>query len=462
MTIKNVAVIDIGKTNVKLTLVRLNDLNEIDILTQPNDVLPGPPWPHYNVESHWVFLLNGLHNFQKLHGIDAISVTTHGACIALLDNMGNLVAPILDYEHTGPDEFEVEYNKIRPSFSETGSPRLPMGLNVGAQLYWMFSKNRELKAKTASIVTYPQYWGHRLTGVAATDLTSLGCHTDLWDPYSRKTSSLAEKLGVSAKIANTMSSHDILGVILPEIAYQTGIDPDTPVYCGIHDSNASLLPHVINQPGSFSVVSSGTWVIVMSIGGKQPDLDPSKDLLINVNAFGDPVPTARFMGGGREYELLIGEKTIEPTDKEIEIVLLEQSMLLPAVVKETGPFGGRKSNWLGDEPSIGSNKRSVATGFYLALVTAHCLELIGHMGPVIIEGPFAKNRCYCMMLASVTGCEVRAMNGETGTSQGAAMLCAKDLSFFVEGSSVIFTPGSSLDKLFKSYSKVWKESLAAT
>lgn len=461
MTIKNVAVIDIGKTNVKLTLVRLNDLNEIDILTQPNDVLPGPPWPHYNVESHWVFLLNGLHNFQKLHGIDAISVTTHGACIALLDNMGNLVAPILDYEHTGPDEFEVEYNNIRPSFSETGSPRLPMGLNVGAQLYWMFSKNRELKAKTASIVTYPQYWGHRLTGVAATDLTSLGCHTDLWDPYSRKTSSLAEKLGVSAKIANTISSHDILGVILPEIAYQTGIDPDTPVYCGIHDSNASLLPHVINQPGSFSVVSSGTWVIVMSIGGKQPDLDPSKDLLINVNAFGDPVPTARFMGG-REYELLIGEKTIEPTDKEIEIVLLEQSMLLPAVVKETGPFGGRKSNWLGDEPSIGSNKRAVATGFYLALVTAHCLGLIGHMGPVIIEGPFAKNRCYCMMLASVTGCEVRAMNGETGTSQGAAMLCAEDMSFFVESSSVIFTPGTSLDKLFKSYSKVWKESLTAT
>ena len=42
------------------------------------------------------------------------------------------------------------------------------------------------------------------------------------------------------------------------------------------------------------------------------------------------------------------------------------------------------------------------------------------------------------------------------------MLCAKDLSFFVEGSSVIFTPGNSLDKLFKSYSKVWKESLTAT
>ena len=69
MTIKNVAVIDIGKSNVKLTLVCLNDLNEIAILTQPNYVLPGPPWPHYNVESHWVFLLNGLLNFQKLHGI---------------------------------------------------------------------------------------------------------------------------------------------------------------------------------------------------------------------------------------------------------------------------------------------------------------------------------------------------------------------------------------------------------
>jgi hypothetical protein len=32
-------------------------------------------------------------------------------------------------------------------------------------------------------------------------------------------------------------------------------------------------------------------------------LDPARDVLVNVNALGQPVPSARFMGG-REYELI--------------------------------------------------------------------------------------------------------------------------------------------------------------
>ena len=28
---------------------------------------------------------------------------------------------------------------------------------------------------------YPQYWAYRLTGVLANEVTSLGCHTDLWN-----------------------------------------------------------------------------------------------------------------------------------------------------------------------------------------------------------------------------------------------------------------------------------------
>ncbi len=92
------------------------------------------------------------------------------------------------------------------------------------------------------------------------------------------------------------------------------------VYSGIHDSNASLLPHLKNYEPPFSVVSTGTWVIAMSIGGKQPELDPADDTLINVNAFGDPVMSARFMGG-REYEMVIAISPVEPSDSEIEEVL---------------------------------------------------------------------------------------------------------------------------------------------
>ena len=43
--------------------------------------------------------------------------------------------------------------------------------------------------------------------------------------------------------------------------------PGTPVLTGIHDSNASLLPHLIDRKPPFAVVSTGTWVIAMAIGG---------------------------------------------------------------------------------------------------------------------------------------------------------------------------------------------------
>ena len=155
MTKKYVAVIDIGKTNAKLTLVDLDDLSETAVVTRQNKVLPGPPWPHFDVDGHWEFLLRALRNFHAEHGIDAISITTHGACVALLNEMGNLAAPILDYEYTGPDDVADEYDMIRPPFSETGSPKLPMGLNVGAQLFWQFHKDAGLKDRVASIVTYP-------------------------------------------------------------------------------------------------------------------------------------------------------------------------------------------------------------------------------------------------------------------------------------------------------------------
>ena len=60
MTSGHVAVIDIGKTNAKLALVRLSDLSEIAVVTRPNIVLPGAPYPHFDVDGHWEFILDGL------------------------------------------------------------------------------------------------------------------------------------------------------------------------------------------------------------------------------------------------------------------------------------------------------------------------------------------------------------------------------------------------------------------
>lgn len=413
-----IAVIDIGKTNAKLALVDPEARREIAVLTRPNTVLQGPPYPHFDTEGHWHFLLAGLRDFHASHGIDAISVTTHGAAAALLAADGTLAAPVLDYEHSGPDGLAGDYNALRPGFDVTGSPRLPMGLNLGAQLHWQFATDPAFRARTAQIVTYPQYWGLRLTGEVATDVTSLGCHTDLWNPHEACFSPLVEALGIAGKIAPARASGDVLGTITPIVAAATGLPPTTRVATGIHDSNASLLPHLLDRPAPFSVVSTGTWVICMAMGGKGVTLDPARDTLVNVNAFGQPVPSARFMGG-RDYETM--RQPADPTQADLDAVLAIGLRLLPSVQQASGPFAGQVAQWWPAEPAD-ANRREVALAHYLALMTAECLSMIGATGPVLVEGPFGRNRWFTAMLAAATGRAVTTSAAQTGTAIGAALL----------------------------------------
>ncbi len=413
-----VAVLDIGKTNAKVALVDTATMSEIAVVTRPNGVIAGPPYPHFDIDGIWAFFLDALGRMQAEHGIDEISVTTHGACFVLLDDAGGLACPVLDYEHAGPDALAQAYDALRPAFKDTGAPRLPMGLNAGAQLHWLVETQPGLRERTAQVASYPQYWSGRLTGTFATEPTSLGCHTDLWLPQEGRFSDLPGRLGVT--MAPLSGAGDTAGAILPALAAATGLPTGTPVRSGIHDSNASLLPYLHRMDGAFSVVSTGTWVICMSMGGAKVALDPARDTLMNVNARGKPVPSARFMGG-REYERMTPE-TSAPDRGDIDRVLAAQRALYPAVEPGSGPFAGREGGWSDDAMTRG--EKGAALSLYLALMTATCLDLIGARGPIIVEGPFARNALYLDMLTAQTGRNVLVSNTATGTSIGAAMLCA--------------------------------------
>ncbi|CAM3072456.1 FGGY-family carbohydrate kinase [Paracoccus nototheniae] len=418
----HVAVIDIGKTNAKLALVDGTTLAEIAVVTRPNLPLPGPPWPHVDLDGHWDFFLTHLAAFHRDHGVDAISVTTHGAAAVLLDGDGGLAAPMLDYEHQGPEALAADYDARRPGFDVTGAPRLPMGLNLGAQLHWLMAQPG-LAARVAHIVTYPQYWGWRLTGQLATDVTSLGCHTDLWDPWQGRFSPLVADLGLSDLIAPARRSDARLGGLSAEVAARTGLPADIPVAVGIHDSNASLFPHLLGRKGAFSVVSTGTWVVAMAVGGRAVRLDPDRDVLVNVNAMGQPVPSARFMGG-REFEAVRAGSDSAPEAEDRAAVLRDGVMLMPSVQPGSGPFPDRAMGWTA-QPQ-GDGQRMVALSWYLALMTLTCLDLIGAEGPVIVEGPFARNADFLDLLAARHPGGVGVAASATGTSGGAAMLCLPD------------------------------------
>lgn len=420
--IQNVAVIDIGKTNAKVALFDLAAGREDHVHAVANSVLRDGPFPHYDIEGLWRFFLDSLARISRQARIDAIVAAAHGASITLVDAAGDLALPMLDYEFEGPDSLKDAYDTIRPPFSETGTPRLVAGLNVGAQLHWLSRTFPEAFARTKSIMPYPQYWAMRLSGIRASEPTSLGAHGDIWNPWRGDYSTLVDRMGWRPLFPPMSRPFDILGPLRPDIAASTGLAPDTPVLSGIHDSNASLLTHLKSVAPPFSVVSTGTWVICFSVGGKSIDLDEARDTLVNVDAFGNPVPSSRFMGG-RAFAMLGANPTAAITRADRAQVLEGGIMLLPALPDDSGPYRGRKSEWRGDPASLGPGGHLYAVSLHLGLMTAVSLEAIGAEGPVIVEGPFARNVTFLEALAVATGRSVlTGGSGATGTSAGAALL----------------------------------------
>jgi len=449
-----VAVIDIGKTNAKVVLFDFAKAKEIWTRKLANTPVRSGPYPHHDVEKLWAFILESLKAAGADHEIDAISITTHGATGVLLDDKYELALPALDYEFTGLNV--AEYDKVRPGFDETGSPRLPGGLNLGAQYYWLQSAFPKEFAKARWIVMYPQYFAYRLSGVLAGEVTSLGCHTDLWAPEKEDYSSMVDKLGWRKMMPPIRKAADELGHITKDVAKATGLPLTTPVMCGIHDSNASLYPHLFSQHLPFSVVSTGTWVINMAMGGKKVELDAARDTLINVNALGHAVPTSRFMGG-REFQMLMeGHEACVTTSENAERVLEDGAMLLPSVVESCGPFPSRKAQWIKAEKATPGERRAIVS-YYLALMTSVCLNLIGAQGPVLVEGPFASNAQFVAMLSAATGRDVLLGEAEaTGTSLGAALLATPEPMKQAPSQRV----NTAADSLLSGYAAQWKKLVA--
>lgn len=448
-----IAVIDIGKTNAKVVLFDMEARTEVAVRTRRNQPLTGA-YSHFDVDGLWEFICRSLSELQAERGVDAISITTHGACFALLDAHGDLALPVMDYEDRSPDALDAEYTQLRPLFEETGTPRLPMGLNAAAMLYWQMRSYPEEFAKAARIVPWPQYWAYRLTGVIASEATSLGVHTDLWNPHEARFSSLVAALGWERLMPEIRPASDVLGPVEPGLARSLGLAEDVPVHSGIHDSNASLLPHLLVRETPFSVLSTGTWVVTLSVGGRDIAYDQTRDVLINVNARGLKTPSARFMGG-RAFELLGADASAEVTDEDQARVLAEGIMVLPSWPAGSGPFPKRDGVWHGEPKTEG--ERLYAVSLYLALMARVTLDLVGAEGDVVVEGPFAANADFLAMLGSLVGrCPVVSQGQMTGTSFGAACLALGNRSLPLNG-----TPSGSVtpDPAHLSYAARWTEAV---
>ena len=371
-----VAVVDLGKTRSKLSLWRPDGV-ALWQADYANRIGVGAP-RQLDLYGIGAWLKGALAEAARQAEIVAIVPVGHGAAGVLMDDETPLCA--LDYEATPPAEIARVYETMRDPFEATLSPRLPGGLNLGVQLLWLESLYPGVSQARAEVLLWPQYWAWFLSGERACEVTSLGCHTDLWRPRERRFSDLAIARDWPERLGPLRAAAETLGPMRPALADALGLPPACVVHCGLHDSNAALhaargFPELGGE--AFTVVSTGTWFVCLLAGGAGPTAyDPTRDMLANVDVAGVPTPTARFMGG-RDYEAWMGGALGAASD--------------PGLIREAAAL----TDWSRAEGPL----RATRAALELARRTDRTLGLIVAEGPILIEGRFAADDAYAVALA---------------------------------------------------------------
>jgi len=448
----NCLIFDIGKTHIKWHVLD-SEFNTLHVEQSLNSVDSSGPYPHFDVDRIWDQFIEETKKITSTIDVSRICVTTHGATAALIDRTqsGNgLVAPVMDYEYEGVKSLNHAYAQIRPKFNETASPDLPAGLNLGRQLFWLQHSHAKQFAKATDILLYPQYWVWRLTGQLCSEITSLGCHTDLWSPWNNDFSSLVQRCRWDEKFPEIRPAWDCIGTVTREISEATRLPSSCEVFVGVHDSNASYLRHKSTaKQQSFSIVSTGTWSIVMDSQGDKSALDENKDMLANIDVWGNSVICSRFMGG-REYanicEKLSGDLSESFTENDIGALVENEVYCLPSWQYNTGPFG--KEHPKIENPNGIHIIPSALASLYCALMLDHQLDLVKSSGNVIVSGAFLKNNVLCKLLAQLRDTQtVTATSDDTGTVMGAAQLTDWNKEYTEQPSHIVIP--STIDALDK-------------
>ncbi len=424
-------VLDIGKSHAKLLFI--DDAGEV-VERHGRDnhgVAASLGYRALDVDGLAAWITRTLRGSAATRRCRRAIASTHGAAFVALGDDGLAWAP-LDYEDDGVDALHAAYQRERDPFETTLSPDLPLGLNAARQLHWLQHTHPEAWARTRLLLPYPQYWAWWLSGVAASEVSSLGCHTQLWQPRTGGYAPMATRLGWAHRFAPLRPAWQVLGRVQPPQARSLGLPEDCEVVCGVHDSNACLARY-LDGSSSMTLVSSGTWVVVMAPGGTARSLDPSRDELANVSVRGDVVPTARFMGGREVAALCDGADPASATLGRAAALDARGIVAMPSFAAQGGPYAGRTGQVLRagrpiDAAALAPADRATLAAVYAAQLTAQLLESLGAPAPVVLEGPFADNPVLVHVLAALLpeGALHTSADPVEGTARGAWQLARRD------------------------------------
>ena len=407
------AVLDVGKTNAKL-IAFSRDGKILEQLRHPQQVVTDNGLRVLDVDGIFGWLETALAELRGRHDLSGLMISTHGCACALLADDKTLAAPILDYEQELPAAANAEFARIAPNFSETYTPDLPGGLNFGRTIFFQEWATPTLAARVRHILTYPQYWTWRISGALASEISFLGCHSHMWNPLAGRFSSLAVNRGWAEKFPPFAPAGALVGE-------RDGLG----VHNGVHDSNAAFFYYKSLGFSHFTLISSGTWMIIFNPDCPLERLDPARDMLANVTVDGAPVATIRFMGG-REYDVISNQARQAVSEDMLRRTIARDQMALPSFAAG-GPFPGRAGRLVGPAPESAAERAAVAT-LYVAMMTAESLDLVNASGDIILDGGLALNGALCATLAALRpGQSLYRNTNAEGTAMGAAALAFRAL-----------------------------------
>lgn len=418
-----VAVLDIGKTNVKLSAA--SDGGAIlESLSTPNAVLPGPPYRHHDLAALEAWAIEALADLGRRHPITAIVACGHGSGGVLVDDAGP-VLPMIDYEDEPPADVASLYRAVADGYRERGSPIMLGASHTARQLLWLQTGWPEQFSRARWFLGLPQYWAWRLSGVAASELTILGAQSHLWSVPDHRFAPIVAARGWQRLMPPLAPAWRSLGPLRPELAQRTGLRADIRVLCGIHDSSANFYRYQAAGMRGFTLVSTGTWIVALSDQTPPEALDEARGMTCNADPTGAPLAGALCMGG-REFALVAGKQppgsAADPDT--LARMVARGSMAVPCFGEEDGllPGRARRGYFAGPAPETAAERRALAL-LSTVLLTDLLLDALGSSATVVLDGSFAADPLYPALVAAVRPGQRILFNLDPyGAAAGAAML----------------------------------------
>ena len=453
-----IAVLDLGKTNAKLSAVT----PEGEVLEQfstPNRVVDGRPYRHHDLAALERWLLDALADLARRHQIEAFVPCTHGGSGVLVGDDGPAM-PMIDYEGPIPEAIAAAYRAAADDFHERGGSGMMLGAaHCARQLLWFERDWPEAIANARAYLHTPQYWAFRLSGVLASEVTSAGAQSHLWCAPESRPAAIVARRGWGRLLPPMVPAWTTLGPIRPEIAARTGLDPATRVICGIHDSSANFYRYQAGGLENFTVISTGTWIVALT---DRTSVDFSRERpgwSCNADVYGRPVPGMLTMGG-REFAAVAGDAGGPADRAALARLVATGTMALPCFGQDDGLAPGRagRGSITGPMADDGQARFSLAV-LYAALLTAEILDALPPARTVVLDGNYVRDPLYGALVQHLhPETEVRINTDSFGISAGAALLAGHQSRTAPVALSLARPDTAGLPDL-TAYRARWRESL---